>query len=204
MDSAIESNSGMAFRKWHLAMLILFVLIGLSISGIAGYFRLSSESAALRSSLTSSVAGTWHKKFAVHVGGVTMAVLRYGSHWIHLPPEPRAAVEALRGAEVGIYHLRNAFESIDAGKIVAAADKAMSKRGWDRAVGVANAGDLVTVYVPRRGVSPGKMRCCLMVLHGDTLVVASARGNLEPLLKLAQNRFNIREAEQHFAQRRDG
>jgi hypothetical protein len=44
---------------------------------------------------------------------------------------------------------------------------------------------LVGIYVPRRGVSLKYAECCLVVWHDRELVVASVRGNLEPLMEIA-------------------
>jgi hypothetical protein len=57
--------------------------------GIAGYFRLSSATEALRSSVIESVPGQWDKRFAVHVGGLTLGLVRFGSLFFNLPPEPK-------------------------------------------------------------------------------------------------------------------
>ena len=67
--------------------------------GIAGYFRLSSATQALRSSVLDSVPGKWDKRLAVHVGGLTLSLVRLGLRLFNLPPEPKAALAALRGAE---------------------------------------------------------------------------------------------------------
>jgi hypothetical protein len=147
--------------------------------GVAGYFRLGSETTALRRSLMGSVAGEWDKKFAVHVGSLTMGLVRTGSRFVNLPPEPRAALEALHGAEIGVYKLREEAAPVDYRAIFLAADRAMKARGWERVVGVARGDEFVAVYIPRNGVLPGKMACCLAVLQERNLVVGSARGNLE-------------------------
>ena len=70
-----------------------------------------------------------------------------------------------------------------------AADKCMRRRGWDRVVGVAQGRQFVAVYMPRNLLSVKRMACCVAVLNEQDLVVASARGNLEPLLVLATQRL---------------
>jgi len=190
MESIAPLSPAPGFRTSHLVILFLLLGFGLSVVGVTGYFRLGSDSSALRSSLMESSPGQWHKKIAVHVGGLTMGVLRTGLRWVKLPAEPRAAIEALRGAEVGIYKLETDPSWLNQEKIVATADKVMRSRGWDRVVGVVKEGDLVLAYIPRRGLSVGSMKCCLMVLHGENLVVGSARGNLRPLMELAWNRLD--------------
>ena len=158
--------------------------------GVAGYFRLGSETRALRGSLMSLTPGEWDTKFAVNVGSLTMGLVRVGSRFFRLPPEPRAALDAVHGAEVGVYRLKHERLSVGCSAILVSADKAMKARGWERVVGVAERNELVAVYIPRRGVVAAKMACCLMVLQGRELVVASTRGNVEPLLQIARKRLD--------------
>src|SRR5437867_11632385 len=117
MNSLPQANSAPRFRPGHLVLLASFVLLALGVIGVTGSFRLSSEAADLRSSLMKSVPGTWNKKIAVHVGGLTMGLVRHCLRLFNLPPEPRAAFEALRGAEVGVYQLQPSRLSIDRGAI---------------------------------------------------------------------------------------
>jgi hypothetical protein len=159
--------------------------------GIAGFFRLSSATQALRSSVMQSVPGQWDKRFAVHVGGATLALARFGSRFFNLPPEPKAALGALNGAEVGVYELQNAPSALDYAALFTAADKSMSRRGWERIVGVVQGRQFVAVYMPRDLRTLKRMACCVVVLNEQKLVVASARGNLEPLLGLATQRLAL-------------
>jgi hypothetical protein len=181
-----RQGTGRTPRRFALYVIPL-VLVALFLTcaiGIAGYFRLSSESRALRSSLMNSVAGQWHKKFAVHVGFLTMAVVRAGSQFFNIPKEPRAALDALRGAEVGVYNLEQGFSLPDYSAVFQTTDKAMTSRGWTRVVGVAKDSQFVAAYIPTKGLSAKKVACCVVVLHDRQLVIASARGNAEPLLLL--------------------
>ena len=167
-----------------LAVVLLF-LTACAI-GVVGIFHLSSESTVLRQSVMGSVAGTWDKKIAIHVGSIVTALVRGGSRFFNLPPEPRAALDAVHACEVGVYNLRDEPGSVERGMILTRADKAMARRGWDRAVGVIQENQLVAVYVPHKKVSLGNLRCCVLVFSGRDLVVVSARGNAEPLLALAE------------------
>ena len=90
---------------------------------------------------------------------------------------------------------------VERAAVFLATDKAMAARGWERVVGVAEKDDLVAVYLPRKGLAVGRMKCCMMVLHGPTLVVASARGNIEPLLNLSRDRLGFRPEKLHLALR---
>ncbi len=173
-------------RKRHVVVLAVVCLPLFCAVGIAGYFRLGSDTQALRGSLMSSVTGQWEKKFAVHVGGLTLGLARAGARFVNLPAEPRAALEALHGAEVGVYRLAQEPAFVDHGTIFPAADRAMSAQGWERIVALVQPHELVGVYIPRKGVSRGRMACCLVVLKDRDLVVVSARGNVDPLMKLAR------------------
>jgi hypothetical protein len=185
-------RQGASVQTGYIVLLACFAWCVFCIVGITGYFRLSSETAALSASLRETVPGTWHKKIVVNIGGFTMAVVRHGLRFVQLEAEPRAAIEALRGAEVGIYDFKQQNAGVPDASVLLATDKAMAARGWERIVGVAEKEDLVAVYMPRKGFSSRKMKCCVMVLHGATLVVASARGNVEPLLAIARDHLGQR------------
>ena len=167
-----------------LGVIVLFLAI--CALGVVGMFQLSSESTILRQTMMSSVAGTWDKKIAIRVGGLTTALVRGGSRFFKIPPEPRAALDAVHGAEVGVYNLREDPGYVERGALLTRADKAMAARGWDRIVGVVHEHDLVMVYMPHKKASLHNLRCCVAVFSGRDLVVVSARGNLEPLMELAQ------------------
>jgi len=161
-----------------VALLSCAVLLVLGVVGVTGYFRLSSDAVALRQSLMNEVNGSWHKRLVIHVGHLTTGFVRLCSRCVKLGPEPEAALASIRGAEVGIYNLRDEPVALNAGLILAGADKTMSERGWERAVGVSKEQQLVAIYLPRRAFSIQQLKCCLLLYqHGD-LVIASARGNL--------------------------
>ena len=193
-------------RTWPLSLGTV-ILIGvplvllLGVIGITGYFRLSSETNALRQSVMNSVPGTWNKKIALHVGAVTTAVVRAGSRYLKLGPEPRAALDAVHGASVGIYKLQQEIQPMDAGVILSHADKAMSSHGWVRAFAFSKERQLVAVYSPQRGLSARSLKCCLLVLQDRDLVVVSAHGNLEPLFDIVRNHLDLDRAEPYLALR---
>jgi hypothetical protein len=158
--------------------------------GVASYFRLSSPTQALRRSVIDAVPGEWDKRIAINVGGFTLALVRFGSHFFQLPPEPKAALGALRGAEVGIYRLERPPSNRDYSAALKIADKSMMRQGWERIVGVAQPGQLVAVYMPRGLRAYRRFNCCVVVLNDQDLIVASGRGNVEPLLDLARQQLS--------------
>src|SRR5689334_10402664 len=107
MDSMNASGTAAPrFRVLDLVLCGLIVGISVVVLGIASYFRLSPETSALRESVLTSVNGTWNKRIALNVGFFTTGLVRAGSHFFKMAPEPRAAFETLRAAEVGIYKLQ--------------------------------------------------------------------------------------------------
>ena len=176
-------------RTGYVVLALVLCLPLLCAIGIAGCFRLSSATQALRNSLIESVPGQWDKRFAVHVPGLALGLVRFGSRFFNLQPEPKAALETLHGAEVGVYNLQDAPSALDYSAMFTAADKCMKRRGWERIVGVARGRQFVAVYMPRNLRTAKRMACCVAVLNEQDLVVASARGNLEPLLELATQRL---------------
>jgi hypothetical protein len=172
-------------RAGYVTLALLLGLPMLCAAGIAGYFHLSSATKALGSSVMTSVPGQWDKRFAVHLGVLTMGLVRWGSGFFNLPPEPKAALDALHGAEVGIYKLHDSPTTLDYSAMFTAADKSMRRCGWERIVGVAQGKQFVAVYMPRGLHTLKGMACCVVVLNQQDLVVASARGNVQPLLDLA-------------------
>ena len=121
-----------------LILLPILLLPVLCVVGIASYFHLGSSTRALGSAVMESVPGEWHKQFAVNVGYVTVGLVRFGSAFFRLPPEARAALQALDGGEVGVYEVKGETLHPDYAAILGAADKAMRRRGWERVVGVSD------------------------------------------------------------------
>ena len=189
------------FRIRDILLIGMTVAFGLVVFGVISIFQLSTETAVLRDSALAGVNGTWNKRIALHAGMLTTGLVRAGSHFLKLAPEPRAAFDSIRGAEVGIYKLQGTAGRVDHGAILARADKAMSARRWDRVVGVSGQKQLVAVYVPHQGVSQTQVKCCVMVLQDTDLVLAGVSGNLDPLLKILDKQVDLADVERHFALR---
>jgi hypothetical protein len=171
-------------------LLFSFLLCGY---GVVSFFLLGSETAALRNSCLGTTGGQWHKRIVLNVGTLSTSFLRFGAQFLKLPPEARTALVAVHGAEVGIYRQQGDHPPQNFPGILDRADKAMVARGWERVVGVVQKGELVAVYLPGKSLSPERVNCCVMVVHGDELVIVGARGNLQPLLSLAAERMHSRD-----------
>jgi len=187
---ASASSAAAGRQKFWLVTCYLLLVLGLfslpllGALGIASYFRLSSETRALRSSVMESVPGHWDKQVAVNVGGFTLGLARFVASFFNLPPEAKAAMQCLDGGDVGVYQLRGSSPAVNYSGMLASADQAMKRRGWERMVGVVEGRQLVAVYLPHDLPSTKRIECCVVVLDGPDLVVVSAHGNAEALLAL--------------------
>jgi hypothetical protein len=175
-----------AKRLWLRGILVVLLLLPVVIAVEAvSCFHLSADTKALRNSLIKSSGVEWRQQIALNAGGLTLSAVRAGLSFVNLDAGARAALQAVRGTEVGIYQLPSGAKPPDRAAMLAAADAIMTARGWDRVVGVMDGGDLVAMYLPDKTASTRRMKCCLMVFDGQEMVVVSARANLEPLLKYA-------------------
>jgi len=156
--------------------------------GSTGCFKINSDARTLRDSVTKSSRARWDEEIEIGVGAITLNLARLGLSFVDLDPEARTMLSAVRGADVGVYRTHSEPGLKEFAAMLADADQAMARRGWDRLVTVSEARELVAVYVPANVRSPSNVKICLVALNGRELVVASARSNLEPLMELAFKR----------------
>jgi len=174
------------FLRWvGCGMLVCLLLLGLAVYGATSYFRLSSEMAGLRDSLQTASGQQWHRTIALNIGGLTLGAARAGLSFVKMEDEARVALQTIQGCEVGIYQTTADTETTDRGAMLAAADVAMQRRGWERVVGVIDDGNLVAVYMPAKISSTSRMKCAVMVCEGHQMVVVSTRANLDPAIQFA-------------------
>lgn len=176
----------------YLVLLVAVLLVGLAARAVAGYFFLGSQTTALRKTVVAHAGGQYEKRFAVHLGWMTTGLIRYGTRLVDLPPEPRAALDTLHQVEVGVYRLAERQSPSEAARILADTDRTMSKRGWDRIVGVLHEENTVAIYAPHKGLSRSSIECAVMVLHDRDLIIASGSGNPLPLIELASKKMEDR------------
>lgn len=188
MNAAIHPRRADGFVRFLSFLLAAGVLVPtFLVVSVTRYIRLGSETAALRDSVLAVAPAK--KRVVVNVGGMTIGLARIICGFIDLPEEARTGIGAARAAEVGVYQIENSIPVHDRGVIVQKADQAMRKRGWERIVGVAKDQELVAVYIPQKGFSEKKVRCCVLVVHDRELVVAAARANASGVLELVRKQM---------------
>ena len=167
-----------------ILMSALLVLLGL---GVASYFRLGSDTRALRNGVLAASGARWQQRIALNVGGLTLGLARAGLSFAPLDEPARAALRSVRGGEVGIFELSAGAAPPDRAAMLAAADAALGARGWERVVGVMAERKLVAVYVPGENVTAQSLNCCVLVLDDRQMVLALARTNPQPLVQCLLN-----------------
>jgi hypothetical protein len=184
---------------WGLLAAPLLLLIVLAMV-VANCFRLGSDVRALRNELIRSSGVEWRQLIALNAGTLTLGAVRIGSSCVKLDPGARAILQSVRSGGVGVYQLPAGTPAPERATLLAAADSAMTARGWERAVGVIDGRDLVAVYLPKNA-SVQNLKCCVMVFDGEEMVLVSARGNLEPLLQYALAQPGLGASTPRLAQR---
>jgi hypothetical protein len=174
-----------ARRLWLWGLLATpLLLLALLAAGVASFFHLGSDARSLRDELIESSGVAWRQQIALNAGYLTLGAVRAGLSCVRLDPAVRAALQSVRSGGVGVYQLPAETPPPDRAAMLAAADSAMTARGWERVVGVMDGRGLVTVYLPEN-VSVHRLKCCVMVFDGKQMVLVSAQSNLEPLLRYA-------------------
>lgn len=180
----IKPRRRFRWLKW-LGLCLLAVVVA-AVLFVVNLFILSRDARALRNAVAAATPAGMHERLELSLGGPLFGLVRGGLRFVpDVPAEARSAMQSLRGAEVGIYQLKNSGTNARPA-VFAAADTAMTKRGWEAVVRVLHGHDAVAVYVPSR-LKPGQpMRAQVLVLKDQECVIASVRADLEPLLKLAE------------------
>jgi hypothetical protein len=176
------------------------LLLAMLVAGVASCFRLGSEARAVRNELIKSSGVEWRQQIALNAGWLIFGGVRAGLSCIRLDPAARAALQCVQAAGVGVYQLPAGTAPPNRAAMLAAADSAMTARGWERVVGVMDRRDLVAVYSPKN-VSARRLKCCVLVFDGKEMVLVSAQANPEPLVSYALTQPGIGAQTRWFAQR---
>jgi len=184
-----------------LTLLLPFGALVVMVLGVVSYFHLSSDTRALRNGLVEASGVEWRQQIGLNIGGFTFGAVRAGLAFVPLDPEARAAVETVRGAEIGIYELASATKRPDCAAMLEVTDRVLRGRGWERVVGVMDGENLVSVYMPAKTISARRVKCCVMVYDGQRMIVVRAAANVKPLLECLRNQSDIHARLQSLAAR---
>ena len=187
-------KSGAAARPTHARLAAspaahrgpTLIALGLVCLFATGCFRPSNPVRNLRDSVQQATGEAWMSEIELGVGALTLGLARAGGLVFELPPEARAVLRSVRGADVGVYRLRHPDRMVSGATVLPAADRALDKHGWDRLVGVIDGPHkTVAIYVSREPEWTRRLKLCVVVVDGSQMVIVSARGNPGPLIELA-------------------
>jgi hypothetical protein len=190
-DSLVRPSARRALFWIGLTLALPLVTVVAIALGVASYFHLSSDTRAVRDGLMEASGVEWRQQIGLNIGGLTFGAVRAGLAFVPLDAEARAAVQAVRSAEVGIYELASGESGPDCAAMLNVADKVLNPRGWERVVGVLDGDVMGGVYLPAKTISPRRVKCCVMVFDGQRMVLASARANVEPLLQCLEKQLDL-------------
>ncbi len=181
-------NEG-SIRIGYVVLLGVILLPVVGVIAVTSYIRLGADATALKNSVMAIAPAK--TRVVVNVGWLTTGVGRLVASFFPLPPEAHMAIRSIRAAEVGVYRMECPPGHLDRAQVLAKTESTMRKRGWERIVGVSQDKDLVAVFVPQK-VSSTRLKCCVLVVNDEDLVVVTARGNIDEVLRFAQDKIDFK------------
>lgn len=172
---------------WLAALLLIGFLGMIAIAGLI-YLAVRPDAGlrSLRSGLLETLDVKTSQRIEANVPGVVATLARWGVGFTPAPPEVKTALRSFHGGQAGVYQLANNPAGCSRAELVSLADAHLAERGWSRIVTVLDRDEVVMVFAPDdEELTPHDMTACVVVLSGRQLVIASARGDLTHIFKLA-------------------
>lgn len=145
------------------------------------------DATALRLAAARASDVRWERTVEFSAGSWLCSFARFGLGFAPIDREARLALRSVERAEVAVFEPRSGSSTpINRAAILTEADAVMSRRGWDRLVGVVDSDQTVAVYVPSRTGRELQLDACILVVNRENLIVVSGRTDLEPLLELLE------------------
>ncbi|MBS0633804.1 MAG: hypothetical protein JSS11_17985 [Verrucomicrobia bacterium] len=183
-----DTNSAIKPRRrwWRWVLGILGVCLLMSAVAIVDLVTLNRDAAAMRRAVFSAVKAEKSTHVQLSVGPVLLGTVRKGlgfSH--HVPEEAKLALKGVKAASVGVYALDREVGAEERGRVLAAVDPVMLRRGWERLVVASEAKDTVMIYTQPTDDAHDPLRVCLAVCEGREIVIVSATAEPDALVELA-------------------
>jgi len=165
-----------------LAPIVILALVA------ASYLTLDRDAAALRKQVMAASATDWQTKVQLHVGSLSLAMIRSGLVFVHNKDiaEAKLALAAVQKVSVGVYERAVGSQTWNREQLFAATDKTMQHRGWMRLVGVADNDETVLIYVSKNVALDEPINLCLAVVSKEQLVVVSTQIDAAKLAELLE------------------
>ncbi len=131
-----------------------------------------------------ALPGEWQTHIQVSAGPGLLALVRAGLALTPAEPPARAAARAVRSFKVSVH--RHLAGNRRAPGLLAAADQALGRLGWERVVGALEGRDLAAVYTRAGAGAARRLPLCVLAFDGEELVLVTAVGDLDAVLALAR------------------
>jgi hypothetical protein len=188
MNQPAQTPAAPRRRVWPWVLgicLTPFVLLGLA---VASYINLDSDARALRRTVMSATHADWNTKVQFSVGRTTLGAVGTGLWFVnheHMA-DARLALRAVKHASVGVYELASQKIDLSREQLFHDTDRAMTKRGWTRLVGVSQKNEAVMVYVADDADEDDPLEICVAVVNGREMVVVSTSVDGDSLNQLIE------------------
>ena len=147
------------------------------------------DATALRLAAARASDVRWERTVEFSAGSWLFSLARFGLSFAPIDPDARLALRSVKRAEVAVFEPKpGASAPLNRAAILTETDAVMTRRGWERLIGVVDSEQTVAVYVPSRIGRDQQLDACILVVSPDNLVVVSARTDLDPLLELIGRR----------------
>jgi len=131
-----------------------------------------------------ALPGEWQTRIQVSAGPGLLALARAGLALTPADPQARTAARAVRSFKVSVHrHLAGNRRSPG---LLAAADQALGRHGWERVVAALEGRELAAVYTRAGADTARRLPFCVLAFDGEELVLVTAVGDLEAVLALAR------------------
>jgi len=177
-----------------VAILMLSAAVPVALAlGVWSCLRTGSDATALRHAAARASGLRWERQVEFSAGSLWFTLGRLGLGFAPLEPEALLALKSVRRAEVAVFQSVTPSGTADRAAMLTDADSVMTRRGWDRLVGVITDQELIAVYFLQRAGSGSTLDACVLVLNEENLVVVSAQTDLDPLLKLVERHLPAKQ-----------
>lgn len=175
-------------RRWGWLVLGGGLAVILAVgAGVCNLLTPAREARLLRRELFAAHGMLATKRIEGSAGPLVLSVVRLVTALISdIPPEVRDVVRSLESVSVGVYSLHYTPANKVRNGAFAAADDAMQRQGWIRALLINGARNNVVVYVPADAGGSEELRVCVAVYDDRRVFVVSGRARTDELIVIAQ------------------
>lgn len=184
--------------RWRYVFLGLLGAAVLGVLAIVLSLLPGREVQLIRSAVAGAHSGKAETKISFGVGRVALGLARLLTAFTGFDDDAKLVLQSVRQADVSIQILADPLAPGERQAVFEATDRAMTRNGWERIVGVVEGDDqmddeVIGIYTPSNLKAEDDLRVALFVLEGRDLITVAGRCQLEPLFELASRHGAFRD-----------